>query len=496
MTKKIKFFIFSFSILLFALPVWAASETPPGFADLVEKLLPSVVNISTTQMVKAGSEDMDEMFPNGPDSDNVPPTGSLPDLLKKYYDNQNHKGNNKDPKDSDETEAMSLGSGFIIDENGYIVTNYHVVNEAEDITVTLSDNTQLKAKIIGSDAKTDIALLKVNSKKKLSPAKWGDSDNARVGEWVIAIGNPFGLGGSVSAGIVSARARDINSGPFDDFLQTDAAINRGNSGGPLFNTAGEVIGINAAIFSPSGGSVGIGFAVSSSLVEPLIKQIKETGHIKRGWLGVKIQTVSDDIANNLSLDKARGALVIDVSKGSPADLAGIVDGDIILKFDGKNIESMHKLPRIVADTQIGKIVKVQIWRKNQIKYLEIKTAELKESVAENEDQEPKKSNKQQSDTATRLLGLDVTDLNYSLRQKFTIKDDVKGVLIVNVDSKSNAGKQGLQAGFVITSVNQEPIQSVIDLKNALSRAKKNNKETILLFVIRVDEAFFIALPLK
>jgi serine protease Do len=286
---------------------------PESFADLVDTLLPTVVNISTTQEVErgGGSEEFEEFF-------------------REFFE---RRGEERPQR----RRQSSLGSGFIIDPSGYIVTNHHVIAEADQITVRLADESELEATLVGSDEKTDLALLKVESDHPLPFAKWGDSEATRIGDWVIAIGNPFGLGGTVTAGIVSARQRDINSGPYDNFIQTDAAINRGNSGGPMFNVDGEVIGINSAIFSPSGGSVGIGFAIPSALARNIIAQLEEGGEVQRGWLGVRIQTVTDELAEGLRLDRARGALVASVSEGGPAEAAGIKQGDVILIFDGREV---------------------------------------------------------------------------------------------------------------------------------------------------------------
>ena len=309
-----------------------ARSAPESFADLADKSLPAVVNVATTQTITADSQmqDLDEMFR---------------DFLDK------RQGAKPRPR-----KATSLGSGFIVDPSGYIVTNNHVVENADEIMVVMHDDTELKAKLIGRDPKTDLALLKVDAGKPLPFVKWGDSNAMRIGDWVLAIGNPFGLGGSVTAGIVSARQRDINAGPYDDFIQTDASINRGNSGGPMFNMDGEVVGINSAIFSPSGGSVGIGFAIPSNLAKPVIEQIKQFGHPRRGWLGVRIQSISPDLAEGLKLPSDKGALVAGVTKDGPADKAGIKQGDVVLKFDGKEVTQMRGLPRMVADTAFGKSV--------------------------------------------------------------------------------------------------------------------------------------------
>jgi serine protease Do len=308
---------------------WAGRPGPDGFADLAEKLVPAVVNISTTQIVKA--EKRERTVPGRPQ---FPPGSPFEEFFKDFFD---HNGKQDDRAEPRPHKATSLGSGFVIDPAGYIVTNNHVINDADEITVILHDDTNLKAEVVGRDTKTDVAVLKVKTDKKLPAVTWGDSDKARVGDWVLAVGNPFGLGGSVTAGILSARQRDINSGPYDDFLQTDAAINRGNSGGPMFDMAGSVIGINTAIYSPTGVSIGIGFAIPSNIAKMVVAElIREPDHaVHRGWLGVRIQAVTDEIAESLGLDKPHGALIAIVNDGGPAQVAGIQPGVVVLTFDGK-----------------------------------------------------------------------------------------------------------------------------------------------------------------
>ena len=324
--------LFALTMVLGALPA-AAKSAPDSFADLADKLLPSVVNISSTQVVR---ED------RGPQAPQLPEGSPFGDSFREFF-NRNQNAPRR---------ATSLGSGFIISSDGLVVTNNHVIEGADEITVTLSDDSQHVATLVGRDPKTDLALLRIDADRDLPAVPWGDSTKSRVGDWVVAIGNPFGLGGTVTAGIISARQRDINQGPYDSFLQTDASINRGNSGGPMFNMDGEVIGVNTAIFSPTGGSVGVGFAVPSTIVSRVIAQLQEFGQTRRGWLGVRIQTVTDEIAESIGLDKARGALVSSVTADGPAEEGGIKAGDVVLSFDGKSVDSMRELPRIVAETDI------------------------------------------------------------------------------------------------------------------------------------------------
>jgi serine protease Do len=447
-----------------------------------------VVNISTTQTVDNEENPLGELFsfkfPKGS------PFNDLPDLFERFYGQRGGNGGN-----GGKQETTSLGSGFVISADGHIVTNNHVIDGADEIEVIFNDDTKLKAEIIGTDSKTDIAVLKVETKKKLPAIMWGDSDKTRVGDWVIAIGNPFGLGGSVSAGIISARARDINAGPFDDFLQTDAAINRGNSGGPLFNVNGEVVGINTAIFSPSGGNVGIGFALPSELAKPIINQLQETGKVQRGWLGVKIQTVTEEIAESIGLDKAKGALVLDVTKDSPADRAGILPGDVILTFDGREVIEMRKLPRIVAESGIGDKIAVTVWRKEEEKALIVTVAELKDSAKKGkQDGNGAKKKKSLSHSGVEFLGITVSQLNADLRRRFSIDDSVAGLVVTNVDNKSAAYEKGIGVGDVIQRVNQIEVSTQEQVLAEIDKAKSAGRKSVLFLVSRKGRTLFVAIP--
>ena len=348
----------------------------PNFADLAEKLLPAVVNISSSQTIGAKKAE------GGSDEPKAAPSSPFDEFFKNFMDKQKQGGGGTDNipapiMPSPTHKATSLGSGFIIDaKQGLVVTNNHVIADADEITVILQDNTNIKAELLGRDEKMDLALLHIKTTHPLVDVKFGDSDKMRVGDWVIAIGNPFGLGGTVTSGIISARARDINAGPYDDFLQTDASINRGNSGGPMFNMSGEVIGINTAIFSPSGGSVGIGFAIPSDLAQPVVEQLHKFGHTKRGWLGVRIQAMTDEIAESLGLDKRRGALVASTASDGPAARAGILPGDVVLSFDGKPVDEMRSLPRLVAEATVDKTVPLTVWRNGKEISLKVVVGEL------------------------------------------------------------------------------------------------------------------------
>ncbi len=487
-------FIIAALLLSLATPNFSTSalaqDRPAGFADLVEKLSPAVVNISTTQKIKTQKRGLPVMplpgFPDDPDMD----------PFREFFE---RFGNPQGMGQPQEREVYSLGSGFIIDASGYIITNNHVVDSAEEVTVTLPDNSKYKAKIIGKDKKTDLALLKVDAKKDLPFVPLGDSDAMRVGDWVIAIGNPFGLGGSVTQGIISARQRSINSGPFDDFLQTDAPINRGNSGGPLFNTKGEVIGINSAIFSPSmgGGSVGIGFAIPTSLAKPVIAQLKEFGRTHRGWLGVKIQEVSEEIADSVGLSKPMGALVLEVSKGSPAEKAGIAAGDVITNFDGKEITEMRFLPRIVAETKSGKTVEITFWHNGSAKTAKITITELDEKTEQAQDNGDQNDNTpKKQDGSETAMGMEVSPLSPDLRKQLRLDDKKTGLVILDVKNGSEAAKRGLNVGDVILDVNNESIKSVADFKKAFENAKKSGRKFVLLRISRNGEEAFATLPIS
>jgi len=491
-------------LLLAAAPSVHAAPAPNSFADLAARLLPAVVNISTTQTIKNDKNDSgDDNGDNDDDGGNggggqanpgtspqLQPGTPFDQFFQDYLNkHQPHNGQ----QESLPRHATSLGSGFIIDPSGLVVTNNHVIADADSITVTLQDGTNFKADVVGKDTKTDLALLRIKSAKPLPALKFGDSDKIRVGDWVLAIGNPFGLGGTVTAGILSARAREIDSGPYDDFLQTDAAINRGNSGGPMFDMDGNVIGINTAIFSPSGGSVGIGFAIPSNLAKPVIDQIRQYGHPRRGWLGVNIQSVTDDIAESLGLDKPRGALIASVTDGGPAQAAGILPGDVVLSFDGKAVDDMRHLPRIVAETPIGQTVKVTVWRKRKELVLDVKVGELKESGPQ-----AAPASKQPAapvGNAVKPLGLSVANLTPDLRTKFGLSEDATGAVVTSVDAGGPAADKGMHAGDVIVEVTQVEVKSAADVAAQVDAAQKSGVKSVLLLVDRQGDLRFYALKL-
>lgn len=475
-----------FFVLALAAPLPApalAHSGPQGFADMAEKLLPAVVNISTTQNVvpKEGVEGMPDL--------QLPPGSPFEEFFKDFMQKQQH-GQETPHKH----RATALGSGFIIDPSGYVVTNNHVIDDADEITVILQDDTNLSATVVGRDKKTDLALLKVTPKKPLPSVSFGDSDKVRVGDWILAIGNPYGLGGTVTAGIISARARDIQSGPYDEYLQTDAPINRGNSGGPMFDMDGNVVGINTAIFSPSGGSIGIGFAIPSSLAKNIVDQLKANGHIRRGWLGVRIQNVTQDIADGLGMGEAHGALVSSVTADGPAAKAGIQQGDVIVSFDGKDVPDMHRLPLMVAETDVDKTVDVVVFRKGQKVTLKVKVGELtaKESA---EDEDSKKDTAEPATPSAEKvedLGLSVAPLTDTLRTRFDIKKSATGVVVTAIAADSVAGDQGVQVGDVIAEAAQQEVKSPKDLAEHAKKAKKDSKP-LLLLVNRKDDLQFVAI---
>ncbi len=478
------------------------SPIPPGapasFADLAHDLLPAVVNVSSTIKVEENSgegngEDMGQL----PDMPQFPPGSPFEDLFEQFLNRRGGGGLQTEPT----MPSTSLGSGFVVDAaKGYIVTNNHVVKDADEVRVTFGDDTTLDAKIIGKDEKMDIAVLQVKTDKKLSEVKFGDSDKLRVGDWILAIGNPFGLGGTVTAGIVSAQQRNINAGPYDDFIQTDASINRGNSGGPMFDLQGEVIGINTAIFSPSGGSVGIGFAIPSNLAKSVVAQLIEFGKTRRGWIGVRIQSVTDEIAEGLGLKKTQGALVATVTPGGPAEAAKLKTGDVILTFDGKEISTMHNLPRIVAETPIGKSVEIKIWRDGHEETARIKVAELEKAEADGLLEEDASSAKPNdagpSGTEIGKLGMTLGSLGDVTRKQFSIPADVSGVVVTKITNNGEAAMKGIAVGDVIVEVAQEQVATPKEAADAVAKAEKDGKSSILLLVNRQGDARFVALRLN
>lgn len=455
-----------------------ANGAPTTFAPLVESTTPAVVNISTTQSIDVKSP-FDELRME------IPEGSPFEQLFKDFLDRDFGMQNGRKRK------ATSLGSGFIIDPDGYVVTNFHVVESADEINVTLSNdsNKNYVAKVIGLDKKTDLALLKIESKEKLPFLKFGNSDTSKVGDWIIAIGNPFGFGGTVTAGIISAKSRFI-PGQYDEYIQTDASINRGNSGGPLINMSGEVIGINSFIISPSGGNIGIGFAVPSNQAQVILKQLREKGQIVRGWLGVGIQPVTEEMAKNLGLDAAKGVIVSEVMKDSPAEKAGIKAGDIILSFDSTPVNQPQKLSKLVADTPVGKQSVVEVLRDDKMVKVSVTVAKLDTKA----DDSPAKSKDQ--GTADYYLGMKFDNLDTATRQKYKIEDTVKGVLISRVNRGSVAGDVGIKAGDVLMQVNKKKVNNVSEVLTELKRAKTSGSKNVVLFINRAGSNRFVEMDLE
>jgi len=454
---------------------------PESFADLSDKLLPTVVNIATSQTLKRP----------GPQAGlpNIPPGSPLADLFKDFLG----------PQQNTPKHVTSLGTGFIVDPSGLIVTNNHVIQDSDDITVQLNDGTTLPAKLIGRDEKTDLALLKVTPKKPLPAAHFGDSDKARIGEWVIAIGNPFGLGSTVTAGIVSARNRDINSGPYDEFIQTDAPINRGNSGGPLFDMNGDVIGVNSAIYSPSGGSVGIGFSIPSNLVRNVVAQLRAHGTLVRGWIGVRIQAVTEDIAQGLDAPSASGALITDVTPKGPAAKAGIQNGDLIVGFDGKPVGDSRALPRAVAETPLGKTVPVDILRKGKKQTVRLTVAKLQDDKPMKATPKPAAPlQQQQKKPKSRVsqLGLSLAALDGDARAQFRVPGNVQGVVVTDVSPDSAAAEKNFRPGDVIVQVQSQNVRTPDDVARHVDEQAKAGKKIALLLVNRGGDLAYVALKLN
>jgi serine protease Do len=468
-------------------PLAFAKAAPETFAPLAEQLSPAVVNISTTQQLKRSTG---EEMP----VPQLPPGSPFEEWFKDFFDRQDQQGRPR--------RVTSLGSGFIIDPKGVIVTNTHVISEADEIEVTLTDGSKYPAELVGRDEKTDIAVLQVKAPKDLPFVNFGDSGVMKVGDWVMAIGNPFGLGGTVTAGIVSARNRDINAGPYDDFIQTDAAINRGNSGGPLFNMDGEVIGVNTAIISPTGGSIGIGFAVPSEMVKGVVTQLRQYGETRRGWIGVRIQTITDEIAQGLGAGTAKGALIAEVTEGGPAANSGLQAGDLITKFDGRDVPDMRTLPRIVAESEIGRTVTVEAIRKGEVKVFQVTLGRLEENdeAATKTALTDEGGNKDTvGSTQVDTLGLSLAVLNDALRQQYQVPADVKGVIIVDIKEDSPAGyaaSEGrVRKGDVIEEVQQETVASPEDVSGKVKKVVDAKGKVVLLLLNRAGDRSFAALRL-
>jgi len=480
--------------LITAQPNMAFAKGPDSLADLAAGVMDAVVNIKASQKVDQRAVPMPQLPPGSP----------FEDLFNEFFNNRRGGpggpgGPGGEGPSRPQQRGSSLGSGFVIDATGIVVTNNHVIADANDITVVFNNGTELKAELVGKDPKIDVAVLRVKPTQPLKAVKFGDSAKSRVGDWVMAIGNPFGFGGSVSAGIVSAKDRNIRSGPYDSFIQTDAAINKGNSGGPLFNMDGDVIGVNTAIVSPSGGSIGIGFAVPAAMVQPIVDQLLKYGETRRGWLGVAIQDVDDAMAESLNIGKARGAFVSNVDDKGPAKTAGLEREDVIVRFDGKDIRASRDLPRIVAETPVGKDVDVIVMRggKEVAKTVKLGRLEDNDKVASNT-KGPNTNGKNGAEPArTKVAGLDLAPINAENRRRFNIKDGVEGVVITRVDQNSKASERFIQAGDVIVEVQRTPVKSVEDVARRLADLKKDGRNNALFYVANAQgDMRYVTLPVE
>ena len=457
---------------------------PDSFADLAERLSPSVVNISTTTVVEGGGGNILPFPPGSP--------------FEEFFRDLPNRDRRR--------QAQALGSGFIISQDGVVVTNNHVIDEADEIRVTLANDRSFPATLLGRDPKTDIAVLKIDAgREQLQPVVFGDSDAMRVGDWVVAIGNPFGLGGSVTAGIVSARGRDIGTGPYDDFIQTDAAINRGNSGGPLFNLEGEVIGINTAIFSQTGGSVGVSFAIASNLASNVVMQLRDFGETRRGWLGVFIQQITPEIAEGFGLDSEKGALISSVHSGSPAEDAGLQAGDVVLSFDGKDIDAMRNLPRIVAESTIGEPLPMVVLRNGREMRLFVTLGVLEEAEesgllanapsTNNDNNDGGSSNTQ--DNRIDRLGIEIATITPILRRQYDLASDATGAVITGVNGDSSAASVGVRVGDIIVSVGRSRtnVATAEEAVAAINDEIDAGRSVVALLIRNANGDRFVAIPL-
>ncbi|MEQ8257520.1 MULTISPECIES: Do family serine endopeptidase [Roseovarius] len=451
----------------------SANARPESFADLAQEVSPAVVNITTSTVVAQGT---------GP-SPIVPEGSPFEDFFRDFQDRNNGEGNR--PR-----RTSALGSGFVISEDGYIVTNNHVIETADEIIIEFFSGRELEAEVIGTDPKTDIALLKVDADEPLPFVSFADSDTARVGDWVIAMGNPLGQGFSVSAGIVSARNREL-SGTYDDYIQTDAAINRGNSGGPLFNLDGQVVGVNTAILSPNGGSIGIGFSMASNVVTRVVDQLQEFGETRRGWLGVRIQDVTDDVAEAMGLEEVAGALVTDVPEG-PAGEAGMKAGDVIMQFDGYEVEDTRGLVRRVGNTAVGKTVRVVVFREGKTQTLRVTLGRREAAEGVVPAAQPGET---EAPSEAEILGLTLSQLDDELRSQLELDDNANGLVVSDIDNLSEAYEKGMRAGDVITEAGQQKLSSISDLEARIEDAREAGRKSILLLVRRAGEPRFVALSL-
>ena len=473
-------------------PAQAQQRAPESFAPLARELLPAVVNISTSKNVapRAGR-------PNAPEMPQLPPGSPFEEFFRDFFNRNRPPGQGQgEAPQQRQRRAQSLGSGFIIDaQEGIVVTNNHVIDGADEINVILQDNTSIRAELVGTDPRTDIAVLRIKHDKPLAAVAFGNSDQSEVGDWVIAIGNPFGFGGTVTAGIVSARGRNIGQGLYDDFIQTDASINSGNSGGPLFNMRGQVIGINTAIVSPSGVSAGLGFSIPSNMASRVVAQLRDAGRVRRGWIGVNIQSVTDDIAEALRLPAGtRGALIANAQADGPAAKAGIRSGDVVIRFNGTPVPEMRALPRIVADNTVGGSVPVVIWRDGKEETVTVTLGEL--PAEQRQAAAPAAPPPGQGPVELTGLGLRVAAITDELRQRFSLKPEQRGVVIVEVTPGTPAAERELRPGDVIVEVQQQRVTTPAEVQEQIERLRRQDRNVGLFAVENASGQRFVPLRLN
>jgi serine protease Do len=474
--------------LSIALPNQAlmTQSIPSSFADLVEQVRPAVVSIITTKKTKSLLQEFRHRIPkNSPFEEFLPKNKQFDEFFRRFFERESFQMN----RDGQPDKSSGLGSGFIFNADGLVVTNHHVIEGADEITVKLHDGTKHVATVIGHDAKTDLALLSITVNQPLPFLTFGNSDKARVGDWVIAVGNPFGFSETFTVGIISARGRDIQSGPYDDFIQIDASINKGNSGGPLLNRQGEVIGINTAIYSPTGGNVGIGFALPSAIAIPVIEQLREHGSVERGWLGVQIQSVTDEIADSLGMDNSEGALVIEILPDTPAEKSDILAGDVIIAVNGKTVKNAKKLSRMIADAKAGDTAQLTVWRHGSRKTISVILGRMsgEETIV---------TTTQEEQSASDVLGLTLSEMTEQTRQQYQLSNDLEGIVIVDVENNSHAAKTGLQAGDVIMMVNQNPVSRVEDVVREVEKATNAERKRVLLFINSKGTQQFVTVKIE
>lgn len=463
-----------------------ARPAPESFADLIDQVASAVVLITAKEprperTAQGPTPHFPEQFGEGP----------MRDFLERFFEH----GMPGAPMTGPHQNQAALGSGFIISSDGVVATNNHVVGDSEKIEVKLKDGSQYPARLMGKDDKTDLAVLKIDADRPLPTVNWGNSDKTRVGDWVVAVGNPFGLAGTVTAGIVSSRGRDLGSGPYDDYIQIDAPLNSGNSGGPLFSGDGEVVGVNTAIFTPNGGSIGIGFAIPSNSARKIVAELQQNGSVRRGWLGVAIQPVTPEVAESLGLKKPEGALIATVNEGSPAGKAGLRQGDVVLAFDGTQVTTPRDLSRAVADADVEAKRTLTVWRDNDQIELDIRIGEMPRQLASDEDRPTNSAKPHRDGVELSGLGLTLAQIDSGMRARYGLSKDASGAVVASVVDGGGAAEKGLQAGDVITRVNQDRVKAPADVVRAVKKAKEEHRKSILLLVERQGDQRFVAVDL-